>query len=184
MQGQATGQVPGSAVPLSKLASDCENEGLTSENCLKIVAEIAKNLGVFDDEVAILRVVGKSHLIFVYPEKLAQVGIIPLNNSSSVAARTVLMKRAEVLNNFAQVKHASIFEAVPVTSRARGSEPTKSGNMIQKLMTVPVSGNSGVVGVIQVSRKGMSPQAAGRDFTASDLQKLISMAAVLAKCFK
>jgi hypothetical protein len=182
MQGQTAGQA--SAVPLHQLASDCVNDGLTSENCLKIVAEVAKNLGVFDDEVAILRVVNKAYLTFVYPEKLAQVGIIPLNNSSAVAARTVLTRRAEVLNNFAQIKHASIFEAVPVASKTRGADPTKSGNVIQKLMTVPVSNASGVLGVIQVSRKGMSPQAAGRDFTASDLQKLISMAAVLAKCFK
>ncbi len=184
MQGQAAGQVPVSGLPLNQLASDCENDGLTPENCLKIVAEIARNLGVFDDEVAILRVVNKSHLIFLCPEKLTQVGIIPLNNSSAVAARTVLTKRAEVLNNFAQIKHASIFEAIPIASKTRRADPTKSGNMIQKLMTVPVSSSSGVVGVIQVSRKGMSPQAAGRDFTASDLQKLISMAAVLAKCFK
>src|SRR5262249_28950514 len=113
MQGQATGQAATSAVPLNQLANDCENDGLTPENCLKIVAEVARNMGVFDDEVAILRVVNKSHLIFLHPEQLAHVGIIPLNTSSAVAARTVLSKRPEVLNNFAQIKHASIFEAVP-----------------------------------------------------------------------
>ena len=171
-----------SVVTLQQIVSECESQGLSSENCARLAAEIAKVFGVFDDEVAILKIVNNNHLTFLYPEKLKQVGIIPLNNSSSVAARTALSKRPEVLNNFAQIKHASIFEAVPVQSKTR--PPEKSASVIQKIITAPVLGPNGAVAVVQVSRKGVSPQAAGRDFTPRDLQTLMSMTQALVKCFK
>ena len=52
------------------------------------------------------------------------------------------------------------------------------------MMTVPVVGTAGVLGVIQVSRKGTSAPAAGNDFSQMDLQKLVAIATALAKCFK
>lgn len=171
-----------SVVTLQQIVSECESEGLSSGNCARLAAEIAKVFGVFDDEVAILRIVNNNHLTFLYPEKLKQVGIIPLNNSTAVAARTALLRRPEVLNNFAQIKHASIFEAVPVQSKNR--PPEKSASTIQKIITAPVLGPNGAIGVVQVSRKGVSPQAAGRDFTPGDLQTLILMTQALVKCFK
>ena len=173
-----------SVVTLQQIVSECESQGLSPENCSRLASQIAKIFGVFDDEVAILRIVSNNHLTFLYPEKLKQVGVIPLNNSSAVAARTALSKRPEVLNNFAQIKHASIFEAVPVQSKTRPRQPEKSASVIQKIMTAPVLGPTGAVGVVQVSRKGVSPQAAGRDFTPRDLQTLISMTQALVKCFK
>ena len=172
------------AVPFQQIVNECEAEGLSSRNCARIASEIAKTFGVFDDEVAILRVQKNAYLTFIYPEKLTQVGIIPLTNSTAVAARTALSKRPEVLNNFAQIKHASVFEAVSVDSKTRPAQLEKKSTVIQKIMTAPVMGLSDVVGVIQVSRKGATPQAAGRDFTPADLQKLISMTQLLVKCFK
>ena len=173
-----------SVITLQQIVSECESVGLSPENCARLAGEMAKTFGVFDDEVAILRVVNNNHLKFLYPEKLSQVGVIPLNNSSAVAARTVLSRRPEILNNFAQIKHASIFEAVPVQSKTRPRQPEKSASIIQKIMSAPVLGSDGVMGVVQVSRKGMSPHAAGRDFMPGDLQKLISMTQALAPCFK
>lgn len=171
-----------SVLTLEQIVSECEAAGLSSENCARLAAEMAKVFGVFDDEVAMLRIVNNNYLTFLYPEKLKQVGIIPLNNSSAVAARTALSRRPEVLNNFAQIKHASIFEAVPVESKNR--PPEKRASIIQKIITAPVLGPNGAVGVVQVSRKGVSPQAAGRDFTPGDLLTLISMTQALVKCFK
>ena len=132
-----------SVVSLQQIVSQCESEGLSPGNCARLASEIAKIFGVFDDEVAILRIVNNNHLTFLYPEKLKQVGVIPLNNSSAVAARTALSKRPEVLNNFAQIKHASIFEAVPVQSKTRPRPPEKSASVIQKIMTAPVLGPTG-----------------------------------------
>ncbi len=167
------------AVPFAQLAAACEPDGLSQENSRRIAAELAKTFSVRDDEVAILRLEGR-RLIFVYPHKLQEVGSIPLNNSAAVAARTANSRRAEAINNFAQARHATVFEAV---ERAGKSPEAKQG-VIQKLMSCPVVGAAGVVGVIQVSRKGPSKRSAGPDFSPSDLQQLSAAAAALAKCFR
>jgi hypothetical protein len=83
------------------------------------------------------------------------------------------------------MRHASVFESVPVDSKSRGAhKPDKSAMVIQKMMSVPVVSPSGVVGVIQISRKGITQKSAGADFQPGDLQRLASAANALAKCFK
>lgn len=170
----------------AQLATECEKEGLSVHNGERIAAELAKTFAVQPDEVAILHV-DKQNLHFVYPAKLSHVGSVPLTTSSSVASRTAISKRPEVINNFAQTKHASVFEAVDVGAHpkaAPGEKVDKHTHVIQKLMSVPVNGPDGVVGVIQISRKGTSAPASGPDFTPADLQKLLTIATSLAKCFK
>lgn len=172
-----------SALPFNQLAEQCQAAGLTPENIARIAAELSRSFGVHDDEVAIFKI-EHAHLKFMHPTKLSSVGMIPLN-SNSVAARTANSKRPEVFNNFSQMRHASVFEAVPVDSKTRGPQkPDKSAMVIQKMMTVPVIGPAGVLGVIQVSRKGATQRSAGLDFQPGDLQRLTSAANVLAKCFK
>ncbi len=173
-------------VAFSQLANELEEQGLTQANGERIAAELAKTFSVQSDEVAVLKL-EKTNLIFIYPSKLQNVGSIPLNNSASVAARTAVTKRAEIINNFSQTKHASVFESVPLTAKKSNPEMKSAGgkvHVIQKLMTVPVVGTAGVQGVIQISRKGENAPAAGADFTPVDLQKLVAIAASLAKCFK
>ena len=165
----------------TQLANECEKEGLTQKNGERLAAELAKTFGVQADEVGILKL-EKTYLAFVYPAKLQNVGSIPLNTSSSVAARSATTKRAEIINNFAQAKHTSLFEAVELGSRPQGTD--KHQHVIQKLMSVPVVGQTGVVGVIQVCRKGLSAPVSGPDFTPADLQKLATVASSIAKCFK
>lgn len=176
-----------SALPFSQIAEQCQADGLTPENAAKIAVELSRSFGVHDDEVAIFKL-EQSHLKFVYPSSLSNVGMIPLNHSSSVAARTANTKRPEIINNLPQMRHASVFESVPVDSKTRSSKPDqkpeKVAIAIQKMMSIPVIGAAGVVGVIQISRKGTSPQAAGPDFYPPDLQRLIAAANALAKCFK
>ncbi|HUQ49217.1 MAG TPA: hypothetical protein VM056_00740 [Terriglobales bacterium] len=174
------------AIAFAQLANEMESEGMTTHNGARVGAELAKTFGVQPDEVAILRL-EKSNLSFVYPEKLQQVGSIPMNTSSSVAARTATTKRAEAINNFAQTKHASVFESVELGAKKAeqiGQKHEKHTHVIQKLMSVPVMAATGAVGVIQISRKGTSAPAAGADFTPVDLQKLVAIAGSLAKCFK
>lgn len=171
----------------AQIANECEKDGLTPKNAERIGHEIAKVFGVQNEEVAML-MVEKGTLSFVYPPKLSSIGVIPLNTSTSVAARTANSKRAEAINNFAQTKHATVFEAVELTSSTRkviGAKDEKGAQVIiQKLMSVPVVGTSGALGVIQVCRKGTSAPASGPDFGPPDLQKLVGMAGALAKCFK
>jgi hypothetical protein len=50
-------------------------------------------------------------------------------------------------------------------------------------MTVPVISATKPVGVIQICRKGASATQAGPDFSAADLQSLVTQAGTLAKCF-
>jgi hypothetical protein len=90
--------------------------------------------------------------------------LIPLI-SSSQAARTASSKRAEIFNNFAAVRHSSVFETVKV-----GGE---NGQAIQRLMSAPIVSPEGdVLGVMQISRKGATPLDAGAEFEMSDLHTL------------
>src|SRR5947209_8502991 len=169
-------------VAFSQLANELEEQGLTQANGERIAAELAKAFSVKTDEVAVLKL-EKTNLIFIYPAKLQNVGSIPMNTSSSVAARTAVTKRAEIINNFSQTKHASVFESVPLSERKIDPKAPKV-HSIQKLMTAPVVSSAGVQGVIQICRKGESAPQAGADFTPVDLQKLVAIATSLAKCFK
>jgi hypothetical protein len=175
------------ALPFAQIANDCEAEGLTPKNAERIGHELAKTFNVKDDEVGILRI-EKQNLVFCYPAKLHNVGSIPLNTSTSVAVRTSNSRRAEVINNFAQIKHTSVFEAVQLSGSGGqqvGAEKTdRHLHVIQKLMSAPVVGPNGTLGVLQISRKGTAAPSAGPDFTPADLQKLVAAAAALVKCFK
>lgn len=166
----------------ANLANELEKDGLNSKNAERLGAELAKTFGVKEDEVAVLHVVGPT-LKFLYPLKLAQIGSLPINPTSSVAARTASNKRAEIINNFAQAKHASVFEAVEL-GKAAGDKHDHTQHVIQKLMSVPVVTPAGVVGVVQISKKGANGPSAGADFTPADLQKLVGIAGSIAKCFK
>src|SRR5256885_6085445 len=170
------------AAAFAQIATDCEAEGLTPKNGEKIGLEIAKAFNVQPDEVGIMRV-NKANLVFVYPAKLHNVGAIPLNTTGSVAARCAQSKRAEILNNFAQAKHTSIFESVDLKGKQHAIGEKAEHPLIQKLVSVPVVGPAGVLGVIEVCRKGVSAPTAGPDFMPADMQKLVMIAGSLLKCF-
>lgn len=144
---------------------------------LKVAGEIAKGFKVSVGEVAILALAptGKQ-LNFLVPEKLARAGSIPLTSTNALAVRTVRDHRPEITNNFTATKHPTVFEALAVGEK--GADP------IQKIMSVPILLEGKAVGVIQVSRKGKTPGAAGPDFTPKDLQDLLQAAAALSQCFK
>jgi hypothetical protein len=108
---------------------------------------------------------------------LCTTGAIPIS-SKAVAAHTALSKKAEIFNNFARVKHASIFETIKPVG-AEVEQPTPPAP-IQKLMSVPILDHqSTVLGVIQISRKGLDPRFT-QDFSREDLHDLELAAAVLA----
>ena len=153
-------------------------ESLLETNCSEeqFCTEAAKLFQVRPTEVALLRL-EKSFLRFLFPFELRTVGTIPLSSSSSVAAHTALNKRRELFNSFNKVKHAGVFEAVKLGKTA----DTTDTATIQKLMSAPVMDKNGdVLGVIQISRKGLAPTGCGPDFTAEDLQLLEAAAAVVA----
>ena len=143
----------------------------------KLGQQIAKAFGVKEDEVAVLTLIfDNKFLKFVVPEKLQNIGTIPVTSTTALAARTARDKRPEVINNFAIAKHSTVFEAVPLTDQR--------GDPIQKIMSAPVLVDSKVIGVIQVSRKGKTQAAAGPDFTPKELGDLVSVSVQIGRCLK
>ena len=130
-------------------------------------------------EVALLRINPTlESLAFVWPEALKKSGTIPLSARDSLAARTAREKKAFINNRFAAARHASIFEAIAVESGS-GDRPLP----IQKILSVPLVHGEDARGVVQLSRKGASPQEAGGDFSKNDLVALTRAAEVLAGYF-
>jgi hypothetical protein len=126
---------------------------------------IAKLFGVQPDEVAVLELrADNKSLKFVLPDKLRAVGSIPLTSSVALAVRTARERRSDMVNNFAQSRHASVFEGVPL-----GRAP---GVCIQKLISAPIVRDGEVLGVAQISRKGESQHDCGPDFDTTDLKAL------------
>jgi hypothetical protein len=143
---------------------------------LDVSMVLAKVFRVQSTEVALLRL-ENGLLRFIFPEHLRTTGAIPIS-SKAVAAHTALSKKAEIFNNFAKVKHASIFETIkPSGTDIEEHVPPAP---IQKLMSVPIlDRESNVQGVIQISRKGTDPRYAP-DFSREDLHDLELAAGVLA----
>jgi GAF domain-containing protein len=161
---------------LERVASALTDENAeTSQVSLTAIGErVAKHLGVQTDEVAILRLSERwKHLHFLAPQALKHVGFIPLSSDSALAARTVRESRPEINNNFPSARHASVFEGV------RGA--TTSGEAIQKIISAPILCEGKVVGVMQVSRKGLNAQEAGADFTPDALGRVLALCRPLGK---
>ena len=142
----------------------------------QVGAVLAEIFHVQPTEVALLRLESGA-LRFLFPDQLRTAGTIPVS-STTVAAHTAASKKSEIFNNFARVKHASIFESIRLDGESLDQpEPAP----IQKLMSAPVMDeDSRVLGVVQVSRKGLDPSYAGADFSREDLHELELAATVLA----
>jgi hypothetical protein len=160
---------------LERLANALESDNATAAVSLPSVADrIAKHLGVRTDEVAILGISNRwRHLHFLVPVALKNVGFIPLSSNSALAARTARENKPEINNAFAAVRHATVFEGVKAA--------TTTGESIQKIISAPILDDEKVVGVIQISRKGMNPPEAGADFSAEDLRRVLALCKPLGK---
>lgn len=121
------------------------------------------------DEVAILGVSTRwRHLHFMVPTALKNVGFIPLTSKSALAARTARDNRPEINNDFAAVRHATVFEGVKAAAT--------SGESIQKILSAPILNDGKLVGVIQISRKGDTPASVGPDFTSDGAMRPLGKA--------
>jgi GAF domain-containing protein len=141
---------------------------------VSVAERIAQGLSVRTDEVAILGVSNRwQHLHFIVPEALKNVGFIPLSNKTALAARTTREGRPEIINDFTSVTHVRVFEGVKLAAA--------NAELIQKIISAPILSGDQVVGVIQISRKGPNPKAAGPDFTSEDLGKVLALCKPLGK---
>jgi hypothetical protein len=156
---------------LGELESMLSESPSSDRACLKL----AQLLRVRRSEVALLRL-EKGNLRFIFPPELRTAGVLPLNGSAVAATRSPLLS-----NTFMQVKHASLFEAVKLGAEA-DEDRSRQQMPIQKIMSVPVVQSGGnVMGVVQISRKGLDASAAGADFTNADLKQLEEAAEILAQ---
>jgi len=170
-QGFATKAAKASVGELESMLSESPS---SDRVCLKL----AQALRVRRSEVALLRL-EKGSLRFIFPPELRSAGVLPLTGSA-VAARTAATQTPLLSNTFMRVKHVSLFEAVKLGA---GEEDQSQEQMpIQKIMSVPVARSGGnVLGVVQVSRKGLDASLAGADFTGEDLKQLERAAEILAR---
>lgn len=144
----------------------------------RICLKLAQILHVRRNEVALLRLEHGS-LRFIFPPELRSAGVLPLTGSA-VAARTAATRIPLLSNTFMRVKHVSLFEAVKLG--AEEEDRSLDQMPIQKIMSVPVACSKGkVVGVVQISRKGLDGQGAGADFSSEDLKQLENAAEILAR---
>jgi GAF domain-containing protein len=162
---------------LANALSSASDEKSVDVPIASVAERIAKSLGVKNDEVAILGLSTRwKHLYFMAPLALKNVGYIPLSSNSALAARTARESRPEIVNNFAAVRHASVFEGVKI-----GNE---SAEAIQKIISAPIQSDGRVVGIIQISRKGPTSTSAGPDFTTDELEKVVALCKPLGKLLR
>ena len=155
------------AADVEKLINRIEKESASADpqSLMEVIQLLAKLFRVKEDEVAIMELVSQGRTLrFVIPEKLRQVGSIPLSSNTALAARTARERRSDILNNFSSARHASVFEGVPM-----GRRP---GESIHKIISAPILHGDAVIGVAQICRKGSSAIDAGPDFTSRDLSEL------------
>jgi hypothetical protein len=128
-----------------------------------IVKSVSQAFGCKTDEVAILLLTRNGrHLRFVAPRKFSELGSIPVTKRDSIATNVLNRRSGEIINNVPMVKHVSFFESVKIRDKPAP---------IQKMVSTPLLVQKQPIGVVQISRKGISPSEAGPDFTPQDLRR-------------
>ena len=178
----ATMSLPGNQGIGAKTArvtlKDLEKMLAESPSADRVCFKLAQILRVRRNEVALLRLEAGS-LPFIFPPELRSAGVLPLTGSA-VAARTAATRTPLLSNTFMRVKHVSLFEAVKLGDEEE--ERNLEQMPIQKIMSVPVAPSGGkVIGVVQISRKGLDASVSGADFTSEDLKQVEQAAEILAR---
>lgn len=158
-------------------------EGTTTfDDCLTAGVELLSEIFQLSaDEIAVFTIreqLGVEVLKFLYPRHLAAAasGYISLKSDSSLAVRTYLDKQAYMNLLFSSTPHSSYFEMIPADrSSGRRSPP------IQQIMSVPLCKIGGFKGVLQVSRKGDSPELTNPSFAEGNLTLLTQLAGLWAE---
>ncbi|NJC87360.1 MAG: GAF domain-containing protein [Desulfuromonas sp.] len=134
---------------------------------------------VKEDEVAIFRLDSETQdLCFLWPKKLVKSGRVPISTRDSLLARTAREGKPHLDNRFTNTRHASIFENINLSDPK--DKEAKTTLPIQKIMSVPMLQGTQVAGVIQLCRKGLDPEAAGADFSATELEAFACIANAVA----
>jgi len=157
---------------IDKAVSELMEEGSDPDVIFHRVMEtmgsvIAAAFAVNIDEVAVL-LANRDEAIFrfAYPRNLYKAGMntFPVS-SASIAGRTFRAKKGQAYNDVPDVRHLGVYE------RIRSADGRAM--YIQKMISAPmILPDEKPIGIIQVSRKGKTPEEAGPDFTDADLARL------------
>jgi len=143
----------------------------------EIEAYYTDNLFLGQYEVAVfLTNLEKTVLSFACPTYLVNSGMIPVSSTEAFTASIYRTGRGIVENSLQQQKHLGIFEIIR----------TPEGKIMPvfKMIGALIEYEGEKIGVIEVSRRGLSPGDAGEDFTESDLQFLEKTIKILAPFLK
>jgi hypothetical protein len=160
---------------VAKLVDELRKAGAppSDQDWNRLAAQVSNGFKARKEEVAILRLSADAKVLsFIFPIRLSFIGAIPITTTHSLAAKTIREKRGEIVNNFANYKHPTVFEAVDLSDDEKAVP-------IQKIMSSPMIVEGKVVGVIQISRKARPGEPVGLDFTHADLAQLSSVGSVL-----
>ncbi|MEN8222259.1 MAG: GAF domain-containing protein [Acidobacteriota bacterium] len=123
------------------------------------------NFMISKNEVALLFTnKQKTVLSFAHPPYLINAGMIPVNLSEAIASRIYRSGKGFIDNNLQQQRHLFIFESIKT--------PEKKIMPIWKMIASRISHADESLGVIEISKRSISFNDAGEDFTVSDLQFL------------
>ncbi len=130
---------------------------------------VSEALKVKLEEVAILVLTStEQSLKFIWPPALSQGNaVFPVNHKNAVASGVLATMKGKVDNRLSESKHLKFYESV------KGME--SSGLPIQKMVALPMVAGERTVGVLEVSRKGRTPEEAGPNFTSQDAQFLVGL---------
>lgn len=143
------------------------------DRLLSTAAFLSETFLVNQDEIAIfIYDSSREVLVFAWPDSLKGVGSIPLNAHRCLVAKCALEMCGGLDNYFASTPHLHMFEHFISEKEKRIP--------IQKIMSVPVTSNNILRGVIQIAKKGADRESSGADFSAADLKLLETLAAELA----
>lgn len=134
-----------------------------------IAAAVSKAVSVKSDEVAMLLLTTSGNTMkFIWPPPLFESNAaLPAEYQNAFASSVLKTMKGKVDNKVSESKHLKFFENV------KGMET--SGVPIQKMIAVPMVFEQKAIGVLEVSRKGNNPDAAGPNFTPEDGQKLVGL---------
>lgn len=158
-----------------------ENTRSFDESLSVGVKFLSSTFQLSEGEIAIFTIreqLGAEILKFVYPQHLAEAasGYVSLKSESSLAVRTYLDKQAYMNLLFSSTPHSNYFEMIP-SDREKGLRSPP----IQQIMSVPLYKIGGFKGVLQVSRKGDSPELVNPSFAENNLTLLTQLANIWAE---
>lgn len=147
---------------LKQTPHEMEQRELILETVEQAAEQLAAPLGLAADEVAIQLIVGEGNsLRFLYPRVLLDSGATFPISSTSIAGRSVMLRRATFDNEVNSTRHLLFFERLNT-----GVRPPLP---IHKMATIPLLVGENIIGIVQLSRRSETLEQAGADFTDQDV---------------